>query len=243
MNQSKIYDNFWKALDIIEKPESWSTWEIIKDFQGKKILELGPGNFPKTPIKGGFFIEVSEQAVQSLKKIGANAVLTNGVDILFENDFFDLIVAIEVLEHIKDDEKALAEISRTLKPSGSFLFSVPMKMDLYSEFDKAVGHERRYEIDNLISLLSNSGLEILKYRGPSFYSRILNDFFITRSLKRVFFKTGVYKKAFNSSRKANNFYSRAMAFFDKKGAPPWQKDIENLSKYNQGSIVILCQKK
>jgi len=241
MDQSKIYNDFWKYLEI-QKPENWSTWEIVKDFQGKKILELGPGNYPKTPLKNGCFLEISKEAVENLKKLGANAILGDIINLPFENNFFDLAVAIEVLEHIKDDSRAFSEIARVLKPDGFFLFSVPLRMDLFDAFDTAVGHERRYEIENLIFLTSKSGLRILKYRKPSIFSKLINRAARATSLKKTIFKKGLHKNILSSKSIANT-YSRLMALSDKKGAPKWKNDIENLKKYKEDSIVIFCQKK
>lgn len=69
----------------------------------------------------------------------------------------------EVLEHIRDDKKAISEIARVLKPSGFFLFSVPLRMDLYSEIDQIIGHKRRYEIEKRFSAKLNLRLDIPEY--------------------------------------------------------------------------------
>jgi SAM-dependent methyltransferase len=72
----------------------------------------------------------------------------------------DLIIALDVLEHIDDDARALAEIHRVLRPGGTLFASVPCDMRLWSSHDVALGHVRRYTRETLSSVVTGSGLQL-----------------------------------------------------------------------------------
>jgi SAM-dependent methyltransferase len=62
----------------------------------------------------------------------------------YTDDFFDLAVSFDILEHVKDDVRAVREISRVLKDDGFFVFTVPAFRFLFSSHDRALQHFRRY---------------------------------------------------------------------------------------------------
>jgi SAM-dependent methyltransferase len=65
---------------------------------------------------------------------------------------FDCILYIDVLEHILDDRAELARAARHLAPGGSLVVMSPAHDFLFSAFDHAIGHHRRYDIDSLSSV-------------------------------------------------------------------------------------------
>ena len=71
----------------------------------------------------------------------------------FQRDTFDLVVALDVLEHIKNHQIAIKEIFRVLRKGGHFIFSVPAYTFLYSAHDKALMHHRRYNINDIKTLI------------------------------------------------------------------------------------------
>jgi SAM-dependent methyltransferase len=78
---------------------------------------------------------------------------------------FDVIYSSNVLEHINDDLGMLKVISQKLSPQGVLLLYVPAFQILYSNFDKQVGHYRRYEKSELINKLkrANFSTEHIEY--------------------------------------------------------------------------------
>jgi glycosyltransferase involved in cell wall biosynthesis len=76
----------------------------------------------------------------------------------------DTVICLNVLEHIKDDRAALATYSTLLMPGGHVIILVPAHPSLYSECDRALGHERRYERADLQSKLEGAGLEVEEIR-------------------------------------------------------------------------------
>ena len=77
---------------------------------------------------------------------------------------FDLVVCQNVLEHIADDEAALAEMARVLRPGGHLALLVPSRPELFGSLDDAYGHWRRYDTDDLRAIVSATGLEVASLR-------------------------------------------------------------------------------
>jgi len=73
----------------------------------------------------------------------------------------DLVVAFDILEHIEDDELAVREVARILRPEGTFLVAVPADPRLWSAHDVAVDHVRRYTRETLSSVLHRGGFEVV----------------------------------------------------------------------------------
>ncbi len=241
-NSPKIYDRLWKHGSV-QKPTIWSLWKITKDFKGKRNLELGAGNCPRIPVKGGYFLDISKEAIKKLETAGGISIIGDVINLPFEDNFFDLVAGFEVLEHIENDEKAFSEIARVLKPSGFLLFSVPLRQELFNEFDLAAGHKRRFEIAELKELLSKNGFRILKYRAPSFYIKILNKLsspLLANALRNK--KTRDSLKVFPIPNLFFNLHYQILSFIERKDAPKWKTDLKDLSEYKERWVVMLCQK-
>ncbi len=74
----------------------------------------------------------------------------------------DAIYTSNVLEHIEDDVATLLALKSHLKPGGVLAIYVPAFMLLYSEFDAAIGHYRRYEKTELLDKLRRTGYEVME---------------------------------------------------------------------------------
>lgn len=77
----------------------------------------------------------------------------------------DLVVAFDILEHIPDDDAAVAEAHRVLRPGGTFLVAVPADPRLWSAHDVAVDHVRRYTRSQLLAVLERGGFTIESARS------------------------------------------------------------------------------
>jgi SAM-dependent methyltransferase len=73
---------------------------------------------------------------------------------------FDVVGAFDVVEHLPDDLKIFRCIHSLLKPGGVLLLTVPAHQSLWSYFDEAAHHCRRYELTDLRSKLQQTGFEI-----------------------------------------------------------------------------------
>jgi SAM-dependent methyltransferase len=75
---------------------------------------------------------------------------------------FDTVICINVLEHVVDDEAAVAAMADLVEPGGTVAILVPAHPSLYGAYDRMEGHHRRYSRAGLRSLLSRSGLDIVR---------------------------------------------------------------------------------
>lgn len=84
------------------------------------------------------------------------------------NKKFDMILFTEVIEHLENDDLALKKIYNLLKPEGIVIISTPSKnaplhkLGLAKEFDKKVGHLRRYTLEELIKKANKYEFKILE---------------------------------------------------------------------------------
>jgi SAM-dependent methyltransferase len=72
----------------------------------------------------------------------------------------DLVVAFDVLEHLDDDDAAVRDVRRVLRPGGHYVVAVPCDPALWSAHDEAVGHVRRYTRPTLTALLVRGGFAL-----------------------------------------------------------------------------------
>jgi SAM-dependent methyltransferase len=129
------------------------------------VLEVGCGagdlllNLSRLGYEG-VGLETSEAARQEAERRTrpAGGRVRIAADVADADGCFDLVVACEVLEHIEDDRGALAEWVARLAPGGHVLVSVPAHRRRWSDSDVWAGHYRRYERNDLRSLLEGAGL-------------------------------------------------------------------------------------
>jgi len=119
-------------------------------------------------------VDISTKAIESATNSGRHLHLKNvqfhtidkSKDIL-KSETFDLVLCVEVLEHIRDDKSVLEMFNKVLKKHGKILITVPAdsaplyKIGLLNSFDKEVGHLRRYSYDGLKSLIENSNFKVI----------------------------------------------------------------------------------
>lgn len=97
-------------------------------------------------------------------------------------DEFDAIGAFDVVEHIQDDVAAISQIHAALKPGGHFMLSVPQHMFLWSKYDAAGCHFRRYSAVDIENKLKAAGFSILV--STSFNSLLLPLMVLSRAMKK-----------------------------------------------------------
>jgi SAM-dependent methyltransferase len=103
-------------------------------------------------------IDLSPAAVTLARAYGVEAYEGDARYLPLAPCEYDLALALDVLEHIEDDARAAAEITRVLRPGGTALVSVPCDMGLWSAHDVALGRVRRYTRQALADLIEGAGL-------------------------------------------------------------------------------------
>ncbi len=130
-----------------------------------RILDYGCGTGGNTTGYGQFGsvtgVEPDPHAVRLAQARGGGSYCrADGVRLPFRDGTFDVVIASDVLEHIKDDSGAMTEMARVLRPGGSMIISVPAHQWLFSYHDAALQHFRRYSKVTLRGLLARERLRI-----------------------------------------------------------------------------------
>jgi SAM-dependent methyltransferase len=119
---------------------------------------------------------------------------------------FDLIVATDVIEHIKNDKKEIIKISDLLKKDGHILITVPAFQILYSSKDISLKHYRRYSKNDLRDLLHKYFHEI-KFTYFNFF------LFLPITVLIFFFKMANIKFIKRVEKKPNFFINKLLYYF------------------------------
>ncbi|MCH7604863.1 class I SAM-dependent methyltransferase [Patescibacteria group bacterium] len=166
----------YKTLHTFEDFYWWHVGrrEMVEDVLSRilkqkrnSILEIGCGTGGNGKTLGKFGevigIDPSEKAIRFCKGRGFHkVVLGRGEKTNFPPEHFDLVVALDVFEHMERDEAGFRESFRILKKGGYLLLTVPAYQFLWSEHDDALDHKRRYTVSQLRSKMQIANFEIVK---------------------------------------------------------------------------------
>lgn len=164
-NQS-FYDGLWANVRLVE-PSRFNTWPKIQTLAANapQRLEVGPGMRPRLPIKDTCFTDISEPALAQLARRGGHSKVADITRLPYADNSFDLVCALDIVEHVEDDLAALDELCRVARPGAILLLSVPLHPSYWTTFDELVGHYRRYEPEQLTALLQERNLQVLQSSG------------------------------------------------------------------------------
>jgi SAM-dependent methyltransferase len=156
-----FYDALWADVRLVE-PERFNTWPLLQPLvaPSRRRLEVGAGLRPRLPLAGTHFVDISAPALARLRERGAEVVLAPVTALPFPDAAFDLVCALDIVEHVGDDERALAELARVAAPGAALLLSAPLHPSRWTAFDDLVGHHCRYEPDELVAKLARHGLAV-----------------------------------------------------------------------------------
>lgn len=136
------------------------------------VLEVGSGLSPiVTDRDDVIYSELSHRALQELRRVQKRGrfVVADGTKLPFADGTIAQVVCSEVLEHVENDQGAISELGRVLKPGGTAYITVPHKRAYYGVDDRYVRHFRRYEISEMQQKIERGGLRLgrmQKVLGP-----------------------------------------------------------------------------
>jgi SAM-dependent methyltransferase len=108
-------------------------------------------------------LDFSVDAIRHCEEKGLGPVRQGDVCALpFPDASFDLVLATDVVEHVDDDRRALAEIARVLAPGGAVLITVPTFPSLWGTQDRIAQHKRRYRLRPLVMKIEDAGLAVTR---------------------------------------------------------------------------------
>lgn len=139
-------------------------------------------------------VDISDDALAFCRERGLQKVKKGAAEELpYADESFDLVSALDVVEHLDDDLAALKEMKRVLRPGGRVFLFVPTFMFLWGLQDDVSNHRRRYRLPELRRLLEQAGFEVERtsYANITFFLPIL----LIRRLMRL---TGIKAESENS---------------------------------------------
>jgi SAM-dependent methyltransferase len=107
-------------------------------------------------------LDFSIDAIRHCQEKGLGPVRQGDICALpFPDASFDLVLATDVIEHVDDDRRALAEIARVLAPGGVVLITVPTFPSLWGAQDRIAQHKRRYRLRPLAAKIEAAGFALM----------------------------------------------------------------------------------
>lgn len=157
----RFYDRLWSGARLVE-PQRFNTWPLVRSLlnESGRRLEVAPGLRPRLPLEGTQFVDISAPALARLCQRGAQVVLGEVTALPFADATFDLVCALDVIEHVEDDDGALTELTRVARAGAALLISMPLHPARWTSFDDFVGHKRRYEPARLLAKLAQHHLVV-----------------------------------------------------------------------------------
>lgn len=176
-----------QEYDRMRQLEDWYWWfvarreaalQFTRDYRPRRadadsrplrVLDAGCGtgalldrleSWPGVEVYG---LDFSGQALAYTRGRGHGHLVQGDLTRLpFPDDSFDVITALDVVEHIREDEGALLEINRVMGPGGVLVVSVPAFRFLWGPHDRALQHFRRYTAGEVARLMDRSGFRVSK---------------------------------------------------------------------------------
>ena len=148
-------------------------YDIIEPYIGHEVCDVGAGLGTFSRLLSDrelTIVEIDEDRNKALRdqfKKVSYGCLEN-----IEEDNFDTIVYINVLEHILHDDMELDVVYKKLKTGGYVVIFVPALSILFSKFDRDIGHCRRYGKRLLKNRITHAGFELVKLRYFDFFGII-----------------------------------------------------------------------
>ncbi|MFH0947324.1 MAG: class I SAM-dependent methyltransferase [Planctomycetota bacterium] len=193
------YDQFLN----LERDHWWfvgrrrSYFAILEHFlpnrEGLAIADIGCGVGGMLPGLNAFGrpvgVDSDLHSIKICRERGFPNSFVGGADFLpLKTGSHDLVTFFDCLEHLDDDQGALAEVHRVLRPGGTAFFSVPAYQFLFSNNDTVAHHKRRYTRSGLVRKVRQAGLTVEKatYVNVTLFPLILPAVLLLKLKERLF---------------------------------------------------------
>ncbi|TAL51508.1 MAG: class I SAM-dependent methyltransferase [Chitinophagaceae bacterium] len=169
------------TLQVISKATSFNSWmfDQFRSFLKGEVLEIGSGigNISQLAMDEGFSITLSDYNTEytcllnEKFKHADNVKDILSIDLLhpgFENYYrslekkFDSILLLNVIEHLQNDSAAIQNCLYLLKPGGHLIVLAPAYQWLYCNFDKELGHHRRYTLKSMLLKFKTNDIQVVR---------------------------------------------------------------------------------
>jgi len=209
MKNSKNYSG-WE-LETFDNAENFRNYQfdLFKNFiRNKKILDVGSGSgglvkyYQRVTNKIDLFEPSKKQFLQLKEKIKDCKIINTKPKL---KNKYDVILFMDVIEHIKNSKKEILFYKKKLKKGGLLIFNVPSFNFLYTKFDQEVGHIKRYNVKDFYEISEKLKLDILKinyYDSIGFLLLLLNKLLFKKTLNKnkIKYATIIWNKLIYLSR-------------------------------------------
>jgi 2-polyprenyl-3-methyl-5-hydroxy-6-metoxy-1,4-benzoquinol methylase len=180
-SQTKKNDISLDTLSVIKKAENFNKWmyQTIKPYCDGQILEIGSGigNISQLFLRDGYQMTLSDirsdycenlrtqfSAFSNFKGIIHLDIVHRNFEKEYQSYFskYDTVFALNVIEHIPDDNLAIRNCQSLLKSVGKLIILAPAYPQLFNNFDQGLEHYRRYTKKSLNLLISKNNFSIIK---------------------------------------------------------------------------------
>jgi SAM-dependent methyltransferase len=162
-----------RELELFALATNWKHYvkAQIGEYLAGDVLEIGAGIGGTTlaihdgSVRRWICLEpdanLAKQLRIAVRNCGVHApdVIAGSLRTLADRPSFDCVLYLDVLEHIHDDRLQIEETARLVRPGGHIIVLSPAHQWLFSEFDKSIGHLRRYNKRSLRSLMPLGWIE------------------------------------------------------------------------------------
>jgi len=168
--------------------------QIAGDLGGNyRVLEIGSGDGNTLRVlrehcPGGsvFGMDVFMEGLMYARNRTSCKLIQADLNHMPFREEFDVICLFDVLEHLADDVEALVKINEVLKPNGTIIVTVPAHRRFWSSYDKASGHFRRYETEELTRKFEESGYRVIY--ATAYMAVIVPFVWFVRKVGEMFYK-------------------------------------------------------
>lgn len=225
-----MLSNSSKTLTAMSDALCYNQWLLdnFRRYLSGEILEIGCGigNFTKLLEKFGRVsaIDINNDYLQEVRKLGSRIFAGYG-DIekgryFFRSKRFDCVVCLNVLEHIKDDKKAISNMYKLLNQSGKLVLLIPAHQSLYGSLDRSIDHYRRYSKEDVSLLLKQAGFKIISIKRVNWLGAI--GWWLANKTQDIYLKS--------ENIKLFNLVAPAALFLEKFIEPPFGISILAIAK-------------
>jgi SAM-dependent methyltransferase len=166
MSSPALSDELFESAAGMAAATNYADWtfSLFERFVRGSVLEVGCGvgtftqKLARAPgVTSLLSIDIADAAVARCRAAVQSPLLdVRRADVQDVAGAFDLVVCMNVLEHIEDDLAALRHMLALVKPGGTLFLLVPSHQFLFSSFDAESGHHRRYNKRRMTALVSQA---------------------------------------------------------------------------------------
>lgn len=190
-SENKDLETFWANI------RAMTIHKLLTEFEIECIWEIGSGDgsaaIPLTVLGIKVIcVEPILAGAEYTAGFGIQTYCTTLEKLNLPNQSINSVGIFDVLEHIEHPVEFLSSLNKFLDKTGKIIVSVPMYMNLFSDFDESIGHYRRYSEKLLVNQLAQAGFVILKKKY--LFSYLIIPAFVLRRVPYLLGKRRNYTK-------------------------------------------------